>query len=171
MDAPGPALLDEDEGALPAPATVSPAHSSVATRVFPAFPFTPYPIQLQLMRGVYATLARRGVGVFESPTGTGKTLSLLVAALTWQADADAAEAAGADLPAAEEDESGARTASRPLALPRLTRGCPRSARVAAAGVAGGGVAGGGGACGGPRGEARAHQSSRHARPRRRLLGA
>jgi Rad3-related DNA helicase len=37
---------------------------------FPAFPFLPYGIQLDLMRAIYATLDAGGVGVFESPTGT-----------------------------------------------------------------------------------------------------
>jgi len=48
------------------------------------FPYPqPYGTQLELMRAVYETIDRGGIGVFESPTGTGKTLSLLCAALTW----------------------------------------------------------------------------------------
>lgn len=47
------------------------------------FPGTPYDVQRQLMRAIYDTIENRGVGLFESPTGTGKTLSMICAALTW----------------------------------------------------------------------------------------
>ena len=50
------------------------------------FPFPPYGCQLELMRELYACLDRGGVGVFESPTGTGKSLSLVCGALQWQRD-------------------------------------------------------------------------------------
>ncbi|GBG69495.1 hypothetical protein CBR_g4188 [Chara braunii] len=53
---------------------------------FPAFPFKPYGIQLDFMRAVYSTLARGGIGIFESPTGTGKTLSLICSSLQWLCD-------------------------------------------------------------------------------------
>ena len=53
---------------------------------FDAFPFPPYPIQLGLMRRLWATLDRGHVGLFESPTGTGKTMSMIVACLTWLED-------------------------------------------------------------------------------------
>jgi hypothetical protein len=43
---------------------------------FPAFPFPPYGIQLDLMRHIYATLDAGGVGVFESPTGTVRARAL-----------------------------------------------------------------------------------------------
>lgn len=58
----------------------------IATMTFPAFPHTPYGIQLDLMRSLYGTLQRGGIGVFESPTGTGKTLSVLCSALQWLED-------------------------------------------------------------------------------------
>jgi len=47
------------------------------------FPFAPYPLQRNLMASVYDTLERSGIGIFESPTGTGKTLSLLCPTLAW----------------------------------------------------------------------------------------
>ena len=47
------------------------------------FPFEPYNVQTQLMRGVYETLDMGGVGIFESPTGTGKSLSLICSILHW----------------------------------------------------------------------------------------
>ncbi|KAI0505368.1 helicase C-terminal domain-containing protein [Xylaria bambusicola] len=48
-------------------------------------PYTPYDVQLQFMRTVYNVLERGNgqVGILESPTGTGKSLSLICAALTW----------------------------------------------------------------------------------------
>lgn len=50
------------------------------------FPFQPYPIQEQFMEALYATLDQGKVGIFESPTGTGKSLSLICGALTWLRD-------------------------------------------------------------------------------------
>lgn len=47
------------------------------------FPVPPYPVQRNLMATVYDTLERSGVGIIESPTGTGKTLSILCPALSW----------------------------------------------------------------------------------------
>ncbi|KAI1809263.1 DNA repair helicase [Poronia punctata] len=48
-------------------------------------PFTPYDVQEQFMRTVYDVLERGDghVGILESPTGTGKSLSLICAAMTW----------------------------------------------------------------------------------------
>ena len=37
---------------------------------FPAFPFLPYDIQLQLMRNLYASIEDKKVTIVESPTGT-----------------------------------------------------------------------------------------------------
>ncbi|KAL4080644.1 DNA repair helicase [Scleroderma citrinum] len=54
---------------------------------FPAFPYDPpYSIQTDLMRHVYSSIEKKHVSIVESPTGTGKTLSLLCASLTWLAD-------------------------------------------------------------------------------------
>ncbi|KIY49612.1 DNA repair helicase [Fistulina hepatica ATCC 64428] len=54
---------------------------------FPIFPFAqPYDIQRDLMRHVYGCTEAGKVTVVESPTGTGKTLSLLTATLTWLRD-------------------------------------------------------------------------------------
>ena len=49
----------------------------------PPFPFTPYAVQAGLMRAVRTTLDEGGVAICESPTGTGKSLSLLCATLHW----------------------------------------------------------------------------------------
>ncbi|BFZ56789.1 ATP-dependent DNA helicase chl1 [Savitreella phatthalungensis] len=49
-------------------------------------PYQPYDIQLEFMRALYETLDNGQIGIFESPTGTGKTLSLICGALTWLRD-------------------------------------------------------------------------------------
>ncbi|KAI0467322.1 helicase C-terminal domain-containing protein [Xylaria cf. heliscus] len=48
-------------------------------------PFTPYDVQQQFMHTVYNVLEQGNghTGILESPTGTGKSLSLICAALTW----------------------------------------------------------------------------------------
>lgn len=51
-------------------------------------PYEPYEIQLSFMRTLYETLDSKKVGIFESPTGTGKTLSLICPTLTWVRDAE-----------------------------------------------------------------------------------
>ncbi|KOO28545.1 pre-mRNA-splicing factor [Chrysochromulina tobinii] len=50
------------------------------------FPFPPYACQLDFMRSLYQCLDDGGIGVFESPTGTGKSLSLVCGALRWLQD-------------------------------------------------------------------------------------
>ncbi|EJC97956.1 DNA repair helicase [Fomitiporia mediterranea MF3/22] len=54
---------------------------------FRAFPYNaPYKIQIDLMQHLYEAIERRKLAVVESPTGTGKTLSLLTSSLTWLHD-------------------------------------------------------------------------------------
>ncbi|XP_064609498.1 ATP-dependent DNA helicase DDX11-like [Liolophura sinensis] len=48
-----------------------------------AFPFEPYGIQVGFMKALYQSLEMGKIGIFESPTGTGKSLSLICGALTW----------------------------------------------------------------------------------------
>ncbi|XP_056272912.1 ATP-dependent DNA helicase DDX11 isoform X7 [Pseudoliparis swirei] len=50
------------------------------------FPYQPYDIQEQFMQALYKTLDQGKVGIFESPTGTGKSLSLICGALSWLTD-------------------------------------------------------------------------------------
>ncbi|XP_069084247.1 ATP-dependent DNA helicase DDX11 [Pleurodeles waltl] len=47
------------------------------------FPFEPYSIQKDFMAALYRVLDTGKIGIFESPTGTGKSLSLICGALTW----------------------------------------------------------------------------------------
>lgn len=49
-------------------------------------PYEPYDIQLGFMQKLYQCIEDGNVGIFESPTGTGKSLSLICAALTWLRD-------------------------------------------------------------------------------------
>ncbi|CAG5122923.1 unnamed protein product, partial [Candidula unifasciata] len=50
------------------------------------FPFTPYNIQTDFMKSLYTCLQMGKIGIFESPTGTGKSLSLICGALKWLRD-------------------------------------------------------------------------------------
>ncbi|XP_033490740.2 ATP-dependent DNA helicase DDX11 [Epinephelus lanceolatus] len=50
------------------------------------FPYQPYHIQEQFMQALYTALDQGKVGIFESPTGTGKSLSLICGALSWLTD-------------------------------------------------------------------------------------
>ncbi|TIB65683.1 hypothetical protein E3P78_00503 [Wallemia ichthyophaga] len=53
---------------------------------FQAFPYSPYAIQNDFMSACYDACENSSVAVLESPTGTGKSLSLLVGCLTWLRD-------------------------------------------------------------------------------------
>ncbi|KAJ1864222.1 ATP-dependent DNA helicase chl1 [Coemansia sp. RSA 989] len=44
---------------------------------------TPYDIQIEFMQRLFETLEKGDFGIFESPTGTGKSLSIICGALTW----------------------------------------------------------------------------------------
>ncbi|XP_077025773.1 ATP-dependent DNA helicase DDX11 [Tamandua tetradactyla] len=50
------------------------------------FPYTPYSIQKDFMAELYQVLEAGKIGIFESPTGTGKSLSLICGALSWLRD-------------------------------------------------------------------------------------
>ncbi|CAL9241416.1 unnamed protein product [Arabidopsis halleri] len=55
-------------------------------REFPAFPYKPYSIQIDFMNALYQFLDKGGVSMLESPTGTGKSLSIICSALQWLID-------------------------------------------------------------------------------------
>lgn len=48
-------------------------------------PYSPYDVQLEFMRAAYEVLEKGSgqIGILESPTGTGKSLSLICASMTW----------------------------------------------------------------------------------------
>ncbi|KAI4463622.1 dna repair dead helicase rad3/xp-d subfamily member [Holotrichia oblita] len=50
------------------------------------FPFKPYQIQHEFMTKLYEVIESKSLGVFESPTGTGKSLSIICAAIRWLKD-------------------------------------------------------------------------------------
>ncbi len=47
------------------------------------FPFQPWSIQQDFMNELYSCLDQGQIGIFSSPTGTGKSLSLICSSLTW----------------------------------------------------------------------------------------
>ncbi|KAF2457677.1 helicase C-terminal domain-containing protein [Lineolata rhizophorae] len=49
-------------------------------------PFKPYDVQTQLMVSLYQCIEEGKVGIFESPTGEGKSLSLICGSITWLRD-------------------------------------------------------------------------------------
>lgn len=51
-----------------------------------AFPFEPYQVQKDFMDSLYDCLHNKKAGIFESPTGTGKSLSLICASFKWLRD-------------------------------------------------------------------------------------
>ena len=51
-----------------------------------SFPGEPYPVQVEFMKSAYVGMTEGGISVLESPTGTGKSLSLLCSALSWLRD-------------------------------------------------------------------------------------
>ncbi|CAK0764311.1 hypothetical protein CVIRNUC_003145 [Coccomyxa viridis] len=77
-------------------------------RLFPAFPYEPYSIQQDFMQALYEAIDKGQIGLFESPTGTGKTLSLICSSLQWLEDRhalEAAEAQAAKSSAAEQEDA------------------------------------------------------------------
>ena len=77
------------------------------------FPFEPYDLQVDYMRSVLQCVKHSQNGLLESPTGTGKTLSLLCSTLAWLESAKASsqlarlqgagQVGGAGLDGASED--------------------------------------------------------------------
>ncbi|KAI1608952.1 chromosome transmission fidelity protein 1 [Exophiala viscosa] len=66
-------------------------------------PYQPYPIQLDFMTNLYRCIEDKKVAIFESPTGTGKSLSLICGALTWLRDYERRSLDGAPENQSESD--------------------------------------------------------------------
>ncbi|XP_064405283.1 ATP-dependent DNA helicase DDX11-like isoform X2 [Halichondria panicea] len=75
----------------PLPSTSTDLNDLKPPAQFP-FPFEPYDIQRDFMRELYLALEGGKIGIFESPTGTGKSLSLICGALQWLLDHEQREA-------------------------------------------------------------------------------
>ncbi|KAL5111664.1 ATP-dependent DNA helicase DDX11 [Taenia crassiceps] len=65
----------------------APSFETPSRTEFPGFPYpTLYPQQNNLMRFLYASLASSKCSIIESPTGTGKSITLLTSSLHWLLD-------------------------------------------------------------------------------------
>ncbi|KAI8602659.1 helicase C-terminal domain-containing protein [Dissophora ornata] len=85
---------EEDQDLLPIPTS------------FPAFPYAaPYSIQTQFMQQLFECIDRRKVGIFESPTGTGKSLSMICGAVSWLTEHERAEQEQAEREQEEQAEA------------------------------------------------------------------
>ena len=62
---------------------VTPMHSVIIEGIEIKFPFEPYEIQKEFMKNVINALNNKKNAMLESPTGTGKTYSLLWSTLAW----------------------------------------------------------------------------------------
>jgi chromosome transmission fidelity protein 1 len=62
---------------------ISKVHSDELKNIF--FPYEPYECQKNFMESIFLTLSNKKAGIFESPTGTGKSLSLLCGVLKFLA--------------------------------------------------------------------------------------
>ena len=71
------------------------------------FPFPPYDIQTQFMSSIFQCLEAGKLGIFESPTGTGKSLSLICGSLTWFLESERRKREGLERLVAEKVEDDA----------------------------------------------------------------
>ncbi|KAM7540253.1 hypothetical protein Aperf_G00000037799 [Anoplocephala perfoliata] len=82
--------FDEVTGVVPSqsPESVTiPTFISPTRTEFPGFPYpAPYPQQIDLMRFLYTSITSSKCAVIESPTGSGKSVTLLTGSLHWLLD-------------------------------------------------------------------------------------
>lgn len=67
-------------------------------------PYTPYQIQNDFMAALYNALDQASIGLFESPTGTGKTLSLICGAMTWLRENSSKEFCKVIMPSSKDSQ-------------------------------------------------------------------
>ncbi|CAF0723436.1 unnamed protein product [Brachionus calyciflorus] len=80
------------------------------------FPFPyekPYEIQINFMKALYKTLELSKIGIFESPTGTGKSLSLICGSMKWLRDMKEKQKADLEKLIADEEEEKKKKALNP----------------------------------------------------------
>ena len=82
------------------------------------FPHAPYPCQVVYMEKVILALKGQKNALLESPTGTGKTMSLLCSSLAWQTSVNAARSSAASSQAIQYS-SVEISASFPVSFPAL----------------------------------------------------
>jgi chromosome transmission fidelity protein 1 len=75
------------------------------------FPYSAYPQQQQLMHRIFDTIVQSQSGCFESPTGTGKSLSIICAALHWQRLEENAQISKAEKECLEAEQSSSKSTS------------------------------------------------------------
>lgn len=61
-------------------------NSNLRSRIQSTFPCDPYSIQLDFSLKLYETISTKKLGIFQSPTGTGKSLSIICGAFSWFVD-------------------------------------------------------------------------------------
>ncbi|CAK7356690.1 unnamed protein product [Dovyalis caffra] len=78
---------------------------------FRGFPYKPYSIQMDFMKALYHSLNQGGVSILESPTGTGKTLSIICSALQWVLDRRQKDESKAQVQSSDNSTDGAQIGS------------------------------------------------------------
>ena len=78
------------------------------------FHFTPYPQQVALIKAIVDCIVDSSCGCFESPTGTGKSLSVIYAALSWMGEEERVIIKSIETSASSQSSSSSASASTDL---------------------------------------------------------